>query len=110
MTHAIAFNGFRQNNRWLTFVAACRLESCKHFIGVMITAVQTSYIFIAHAAYQFKQLRMLTKELFTYVSTIIRFISLILAIDGFFHDFTKNTLFVTRQKRIPIATPDQFDD
>ena len=95
IAHAKPFNGLGENHRWLTDRLRRCVKGSKHFVRIVTAAVQTPDIVIAQARNHFEQLRMLAKEVFSDKFTVIGFVRLKLAIDGFFHDLAQNTLFIT---------------
>src|SRR5690606_33049171 len=65
---------------------------------------------VAHAADHFEKLRVFAEEMFSNKFAVVRFVGLVLAVDGFFHDAAQNAFFVASQKRIPVSAPDQLDN
>ena len=53
---------------------------------------------------------MLAEKMLAYIGAVVGFVILIFAVDGFFHDFLQGAVFVFREQRVPVGTPNQLND
>src|SRR5690606_34520987 len=109
-THAIAFDGMRQNNGGLTFVIHRCVVSRIHLVRIVATAVETENILIAQVFNQLFQLGIHFKKVFTGVFAALGFVILIIAIHGFIHTPLQHTAAVFGEQRVPMPAPHHFNN
>src|SRR5437870_23963 len=59
---------------------------------------------------ELEQLGIFAEEMLADVGAVLDAVTLVLAIDGFGHALDEQAALVRREKRIPVAAPDDFDD
>ena len=94
--HAIAFDGFNQNNGWLATVCVGSGKCGIDLLRVMPATTQAPDFVIAHVGYQFGGFGVAVEEVFAYKSAIIGFVGLVVTIEHFHHQLAQFAAFITR--------------
>ena len=90
-------------------MVSCAVISVVHFLRVVTAAVQCPNFVIGHIGNQCFQFRGI-EEMFAHVRAVFGFVSLVVAVQTFFHAFAQDTVFVFCQEAVPTATPNDFDN
>ena len=107
--HAVAFDGFNQNNGWLATVGISSGKCGIDLLRVMPATAQAPDFVIAHVGYQFGSFGVAVKEVFAYKSAIIGFVGLVVAIEHFHHQLAQFAAFIACEQWLPVAAPDELN-
>ena len=88
---------------------SCAVISVVHFLRVVTATVQCPNFVIGHIGNQCFQFRGI-EEVFAHVRAVFGFVSLVVAVQTFFHAFAQDTVFVFCQEAVPTAAPNDFDN
>ena len=107
-THTVTFNGFCQNQGRTAFGMIHRaVVGVIYFLRVVSASVQCPDFVIGHVGDQCFQFGGI-EEMFAHICTVFGFVSLIVAVQTFFHAFAQDAVRIAFQQFVPTAAPDDF--
>ena len=109
VTHAVTLDGFRQDHSWFVFRFRSLFECSEQFTRIMTTTFQSKDLLVSPVSNQCGSFRVFSEEVFTDISTIFGFESLIVTIQRFVHQLDQLAGSVFLQQRIPTGAPQNFD-
>src|SRR5271168_4925657 len=104
-SHAIAFDGFGENDDRLTLVLDRRLVSGVDLDWIMPAPGQRPDFGIGPVLNHRRRLGMAAEEVLADIGSVLRLEVLVFAVDAFVHELTKFTLRVLGEQRVPPRTP-----
>ena len=109
ITHAITFNGMRQDYSCFAFGVLRFFQCSVDFLRIVTTTVQGPDLIVSPVCNQGCSLRVFTEEVLTYVGTVFGFEGLVVAVNGFLHQLEQFTAGVFTQQLIPTTAPHDFN-
>jgi len=110
LAHTVTLDGLAQDHGRLSGVGDGGSVSGIDLVRIVPAAVQAPDVVVAHARDHCAKFGILAEEMLTHERAVDRLVSLVLAVDRFFHALAQQALGVFREQRIPARTPDHFDD
>ena len=109
-THPVAFDGFCQNDRWRASVLHRSFERGVDLLRVMPPPAHLTKLLVGEMLDHVEQFGMRTEKVLPNVIPRLDKVLLVLAVYNFVHTPDEETIVVFCQERIPITSPDTFDD
>ena len=79
-------------------------------VRIMPAPVEIPDVLIRPVRHHLRQLRILAEEMLAHIRPVLGLEGLVITIQTLHHPLAQQPRFVLREQRIPVATPDQFDD
>ena len=108
--HAIALDGFGQNDRRLILVRDGSTIGGIYLVRIVPTAIQAPQVLIGHVGDHRLKLRVLAEEMLADVCAIAGAVGLEIPVHAFLHPLEQDALGIAGEERVPVGAPDQFDD
>ena len=108
--HAIAFDGFGEDDGRLALVVDRRFVSRVNFDRIMPAPGQRPDLGVGPIFNHCRRLGMAAEEVLADIGAVLRLEVLVFAVDAFVHELTKFTLRVPGEQRVPTRTPQALDD
>ncbi len=109
-SEAVPLDGFGENDGGAAGVLNGLVVGCKYLLRVMSSAPQSLKLLVGHVLDEFKQVRILAKEILSNVTAGLDNIFLVLAVHDLAHTAHKCPVFIPVEKRVPVIAPDDLDD
>ncbi|AIW88360.1 hypothetical protein bwei_5856 [Bacillus mycoides] len=110
VTHTVTLDSVSQDNSSLTLSFLSLLESSVDLLWVVTTSVQSPDLFVSPVSNQSSSFWVLTEEVFSNVSTVLRLESLVVTVNSFVHQLDQLTRSVLSQQFVPTRTPHNLDN
>ena len=109
-TESVTLDGLGQDDRGLTLVVHCGMESGVDLAVIVPTTLEIPNVVIGHVLDHCEGLGVAAKEVLADVGATLGFIGLIIAIGGAVHEIPQGAVIIHRKQGIPFASPDDLDD
>ena len=110
LAHAKTLDGFDQQYGRLTHVLDGGMVSGIDLLRVVSATAQRPDVIVAHLGHHLRRLRVSPKEILAHVGAVVGLERLVVTVERVHHQLVQRTVLVTRQQRVPVAAPQQFDD
>ena len=107
---AISFNGFGEDDGWGALVRYGLMVGGVYLFGVVAAAAHLLQLIVGVVFDHFGQLRVGAEEVFANIVAVGNRVFLVLAVDDLVHAVGQATVVVLFEQRVPVVTPDNFDD
>ena len=110
LAQPIALDRFGDDHRRFTFAVHGRLIGSENFLWVVSSPAHFLQFLVGVVFDQIEQFGMFAEEMFADIVAMGNDVFLILPVDNFHHAGGEQSPFILLQQRIPVVSPDHFDD
>ena len=108
LAHAVAFDGFGEDDGRLPLVFHRRGIRRINFVRVVATTIEAPDILVRHRRHHFFEFGIFAEKGLAHIGAVTRLVILIFAVHRFHHAGFEQPVVVPGQQRIPISPPDHF--